>query len=560
MSVQSSRRRVCGAVLTAVAATTLVTGCGSSESGSAADRTLVSYTGQSGDYQINFNPFSSSTMEGPGTIFEPLFFYNITQDAKPVPLLGTDFAWNADGTRLLVTLRPNVKFSDGTPFTAQDVAFTLDMVAKNKTINTTGYDGEAVATDDTHVRITFPKPAFMQGPQVLGKTFIVPRHLWSKIPDPANDVIAQPVGTGPFVLEEFKPQAFTFKANPGYWGGEPAVKRIRYLALAGNQSGADALAGKQIDWQTGPVPDIKDVAKNYPGYQAITIPMNQMNLTACSNAALGCAGPQTDPAVRKAIHYAINRTQLNSLAFEDTASDISPGFTLLGRDAKYVSPKLQEKLAPKAPDLARSAGLLLGAGYAKGPDGLFAKDGKPLELTVQVPSGWTDYITAITTMTQQLQPAGIKLLAQQVSYNEWADARVRGRFQLLIDAMNQGPSADPFYDYNYYFSTETTAKVGESAYPNYSRYSNPEVDAALNAVKGIDSTEAAKRQPYFDVVQTRVEQDMPYIPILTGGTTSEYHSDKFTGWPAKDNLYAFPAVWSRPDQAQIYKTLKPVGR
>ncbi|MEU0535446.1 ABC transporter substrate-binding protein [Amycolatopsis tolypomycina] len=553
-------RRVRSSLITAVAAALLAAGCSGGGESASRDATLVAYLGQAGDMQVNFNPFSSSVIEGPGTIFEPLFFFNITKDVAPQPLLGTAYSWNADGTKLSITLRPGVQFSDGTPFTARDVVFTLDMVAKHKSINTTGYNGKAVAPDDTHVEITFPAPAFTQGPQVLGRTFMVPQHLWSKIADPANDVIAQPVGTGPYKLDSFKPQAFTYTANPAYWGGEPAVKHIRFLGLSGNQAGADALAAKQIDWQTGPVPDIKNVAKTYAGYQAVITPMFQVALFACANAALGCTGPQTDPAVRQAIYRAINRTQLNALAFEGTASDISPGFALLERDAKWISPKLKEKAAPDAPDPAQAATLLQGAGYTRGGDGVFAKDGKPLELTVQVPSGWTDYITAVDTMAQQLKQAGIKLISQQVSYNEWADARTRGRFQLLIDQLLQGPSADPYYTFNYYFATETTAKVGESAYPNYSRFSDPEVDAALNALKQIAPDDAAKRQPLYDVVQTKAEQAMPYIPVLTSGTISVYHDAKFTGWPTKDNLYAFPAVWNRPDQAQIYKALKPAGQ
>ncbi len=53
---------------------------------------------------------------------------------------------------------------------------------------------------------------------------------------------------------------------------------------------------------------------------------------------------------------------------------------------------------------------------------------------------------------------------------------------------------------------------------------------------------------------------MPYIPILTGGTTSEYNAKKFTGWPTEDDLYAFPAVWSKPDNAEIYLRLEPAGK
>ena len=74
-----------------------------------------------------------------------------------------------------------------------------------------------------------------------------------------------------------------------------------------------------------------------------------------------------------------------------------------------------------------------------------------------------------------------------------------------------------------------------------------------------DYDAAKERQKRYDVIQTELERDMPYIPILTGGTTSEYHASKFEGWPTEYNLYAVPAVWSRPDQAQIYKALKPAG-
>ncbi|GAA4424802.1 ABC transporter substrate-binding protein [Actinokineospora soli] len=532
-------------------------GCASSGGAapSAADSTLIVYTGQAGDYQVNFNPYSPTTIDGPGTIFEPLFFFNMARTTDPVPRLGTEFAWNDDGTVLTVKVRDNATWSDGTKFTAKDVVFTLDMVKKHKTINSTGYAGTAKALDDTTVEITFPEPAFSQGPQVLGRLWMVPEHLWSKIADPANDVVAQPVGTGPFLLEDFKGQAFTLKSNPTYWDGEPALKRVRYVALSGNQAGADALAAGAIDWQTGPVPDIKNVEKNYPGYKAVTIPLFQISLFTCSNTALGCTGPQTDPAVRKAIYHGINRAQLNALAFEGTAGPISPGFALVDRDKQYLT----QDVAPMEPNAAEAAALLEGAGYAKGGDGVYAKGGEPLAFTVLVPAGWTDYITAVDTMGQQLQAVGIKLSSRQVSWNEWSAARGNGKFQLLIDSLYQGPAADPYYLYSYFFSTGSTAKVGESANPGFARVSDPAIDAALAALEKLDLTDVEARKPHFAAIQERVADLMPYIPVLTNGTTSEYNAAKFTGWPTADDLYAFPAVWQRPDHSQVFKSLKPAG-
>jgi peptide/nickel transport system substrate-binding protein len=537
----------------------VVGGCtASGKPASGATSTLVVWSGQSGDFSLNFNPYSTN-IGGVGSIFEPLFYYNTVRADAPKPLLGTAYAWNTEGTRLSITLRSGVAWSDGVRFTAQDVLFTLNLIGQHADMNGIGYDGKASAPDDTHVVVAFDHPSFAEGPEVLGRLYVVPEHKWTTIAAPDKDAIAAPVGTGPYLLGEFKRQAFTLKANPHYWGGEPAVKQIRFLSLSGNQAGQEALKTGQVDWQTGPVPDIKGFAKDYPGYQAVITPVNQIVLDTCADAALGCAGPQTDPAVRQAIYYGLNRAQLNALAFENTSSEISPGFALPGRDGAVISKLLQNRVAPMQPDVAKAQRLLESAGYTKGTDGIYAKGGKQLALSVKTVAGWTDYITAINTMSQQLKQIGIKLDTEQLSWNEWSDARGKGDFQLIIDSLYQGPAPDVYYPYSYFFGTAATAKVGTSAISNWSRYSDPQVDQALTALTRIDPRDTAARQPYLDAIQNRIEQTMPYIPVLTQGTITEYHSAKFTGWPTQDNLYAFPAIWASPDNAQVFKQLKPAG-
>ncbi|MBL1068761.1 ABC transporter substrate-binding protein [Streptomyces sp. 7-21] len=562
MSLQPGSRRLRTAAVGAVCVGLLAAGCGSSNGGSSGggdSGTLIVFTGQAGDYQRNFNPYSPTLNEGPGTIFEPLFFYNIAQQEEPQPRLGTEFSWNDDGTELTITLREGVTWSDGEPFTAEDVTFTFDMLAAHDEINTVGYAGEAEAVNDHEVRVTFDKPSYMDGPQLLGKVWIVPEHIWSGIEDPATDPVNNPVGTGPYLLADFKAQAFTLQANPTYWDGEPELQRVRYLALSGNQAGADALAAGQIDWQTGPVPNLENVEEAYPGYQASTVYAFQMHLTACSSEELGCEGPQTDPAVRRALYYAIDREQLNALAFQNTAGPMSPGYALPERDAGYVSDELQERTVPMHADTERAQQILEDAGYTRGGDGIYARDGEKVSLTVGVPSGWTDYITAVNTMREQVSEAGIELTVEQSSWNEWSDARSRGDFELQLDSQYPGPSPDPYWNYNYFFNSDNTAPVGEQANPNWARYASPEVDAAIEELRQLDPTDLEARRPYYDAIQARIEADMPYVPVLTGGTTSEYNAEKFSGWPTEDNLYAYPAVWQRPDQAEIFKQLTPNG-
>lgn len=553
-----------GAVLAAVAALSLTAaGCSSGgagndggATGAGGDATLVAYTGQAGDYQKNFNPYSPSQIGGVGTIYEQLFYVNQLGSGEFEPVLGTSYEWNEDGTELTVALREGVTFTDGEPFTADDVVFSFQLLGEYPQIDSIGWDGTVEAADEHTVVFSFDHPAFVQAPQILGRQVIVPEHLWSDV-DPTTDIMENPVGTGPFMLDDYLPQAFTFVANPDYWDGEPDLKQIRWVALSGNQAGADAITAGTVDWMTGPIPDIQNTSQNHPGYTHLTAFSSQMVLATCSSAELGCEGPQTDPVVRHALYNAVDRTQLNNLAFEETAAPVSPVFALTPGQDDFVT-ILDEKQAPMTAQVEESVRLLEEDGWAQGDDGIFAKDGERLSMTVEVVTGWTDYITALDVMTSQAEAAGIELNVSQSSWNEWTERKVTGEFQLAIDGVHQGPQPDPYFVYRDFFHSENGAEVGERAGNNFARFANPEVDAAVDALVSMPFDDGA-RQEHFDTIQQILLDEMPYIPILNGGTTSIWNTARFEGWPTEDDLYAFPAVWSSFDNAQIYRRLSPVG-
>jgi peptide/nickel transport system substrate-binding protein len=540
----------------ATASLLLTAGCSAGSSGDDGS-TLVAYTGQAGDYQLNFNPYSPSDIGAKGLIYEPLFFINKTATDDPKPLLGTEYAWNAEGTELSVTLREGVKWSDGETFDADDVVFTYQLLLDTPGINGTGFDGAVAKVDATHVTFTWDEPAFTKGPDVLSSNVIVPEHVWKDI-DPEADVLEEPVGTGAYVLADFKGQAYTLEANADYWGGAPKVATVRYLALSGNQAGADAIAAGTIDWQTGPIPDMANTHENFPNYDTGSVAQNQMVLGTCANADLGCEGPQTDPAVRQALFYAIDRTQLNKLSFQDTAQEISPTMALTTTQEDTISAEVDPQIAPMSAEPATSDQILTAAGYVKGTDGFYAKDGQKLSLTVEVVTGWTDYITAIQTIAAQAKAAGIEINTAQSSWNEWTDKRFKGDFELAIDSLWQGPAPDPFYLYSYFYDGRMTAPAGEKAPGNnWSRFSDPAVDAAIDTLATLNPDDTAGRQAQFDVIQTAIAEQMPYIPLMTGSNTSVWNTTKFTGWPVDGEQYAFPAVWSAFDAAEILKTITP---
>lgn len=530
---------------------------GSSQDNQQKQDVILSLPGGSGSqFAENFNPFSSSVLLGlQGSVYETLFFNNRAAESELVPLLGTSFEYSEDGRVLTVQLREGVKWSDGEPFTADDVAFTLNLIAKTPEINTGGFKGAAEATSDTEVVVTFEEADTMNTIGTITQTYIVPEHIWSDVADVATNINSEPVGTGPFVLESFTAQNYLFKKNENYWdAGKPEISGVRYVALAGNQSAVDSLIAGEIDWASTFIPNIDQILGSEADISYTNTVQNQLSLVTCSNVELGCKGPQTDPAVRKAIYYAMDRDQLNNLAFSNINGDVSPTFALLPRDEQWVASSSDEKVASNTSNGQKAEQILQDAGYAKGTDGIYAKDGERLSFDVLTVSGWTDWIAGIDTMSQQLAPLGIELRSSQVSWNEWNDAAGSGNFKILINNLWPGSGNEPFYLYQTFFSSESTAPVGETANPNWSRFSNAEVDKALATLKTLTDKDAKLEQ--YRIIQDIIVEEMPYIPIQTYGSLTQFRTDRVENWPIEDNVYALPMMWQAPDYAEVLRNLK----
>jgi peptide/nickel transport system substrate-binding protein len=318
MSAWTARKRWAAATAVAATVTLLAAGCSGSDepsnddnatvAGGTSDRELVIWAGSQTPITPNFNPYSPTVLHlANGGIYETLFAYNKLQDVPATPMLGTDFSWNDEGTELDVTIRDGVKWNDGEDFTADDVVFSFtNDTAKPDFLKNATADGDTV-------KFTFDEPAFANEFQILGSTYIVPEHVFSKQADLTTWTNADaPVGTGPYLLDTASDAAYTAKANPEFWGGEPQVAKLRYLGIDANQSAEDLLRSGQIDWTTMFVPEpdaLVDGTNGTLGY--LNTPIDPTVLYTCSNAELGCEGAQTDVAVRQALSAAIGRGEIN---------------------------------------------------------------------------------------------------------------------------------------------------------------------------------------------------------------------------------------------------------
>jgi peptide/nickel transport system substrate-binding protein len=546
-------RRRTGLIAGALSLALAAAGCGQAQtSASGTNPLLTIYNGASGQFTLNFNPFSPVPL-GPtrGMIYETLMFVNLAKAGDIRPQLAEKYDWGADGKSITFTLRKGVKWTDGQPLTADDVAFVFNLAKDNPKINTSAIPfAGATATDDSHVTVTFTRPAYTYFWYLAGKTFIVPKHIWANVADPATDTNGTPVGSGPYKLKQFSAQAIDLEKNTGYWqAGKPKVNNIRFVSYSGNESALNALLAGQIDWEGGFIADIDKVyvSKN-PGANKY---LNTPQFTTVFVANLE-QGPTKDLAVRQAIYAAIDRDQVNKLSFSGYDTPSSPSLLLQPRDHKWASSDVPAT-APSSADPGKAEDILKQAGYTRGGDGIYSGPNGKLSIKTKVVSGYSDWISSLQVMKQQLAKVGIDLQPQEESKNAYDTDMENGSFDMVITNVYGGP--EPYYLYNDFLNSANTLPVGQRALHNFPRFRDPAVDQALQTIAGTND-ETAKKQAYATIGK-EVADKLPYIPIGQSSTLTEFNGGKFKGWPTMDNLYALPMPFTEPDLGIVATNLEP---
>ena len=209
----------------------------------------------------NFNPFiqssAASLLGATSLIYEPLLQANAIKPGQYYNLLATGYTWSNGGKSITFTIRPGVKWSDGTPMTAADVAFTYNLLKKYPDVNNTGLAVGSVSSCGNKVTLNFSSPQYANLQNIAGQTYIVPESIWSKVGDPGKYADPNPVGTGPYTVTQFSSQGLTLKANPNYWGGKPAVGTVQFPAYASANTALSALQTDQLHWAGNFIPGVQ---------------------------------------------------------------------------------------------------------------------------------------------------------------------------------------------------------------------------------------------------------------------------------------------------------------
>jgi peptide/nickel transport system substrate-binding protein len=533
----------------------LLAACGG---GPAQQKTTVltlSTTASGGGFTKNFNPFSPTPDPGTqGMMYETLLFFN-SMDGSTHPWLASSYRFSSDATSITFTLHPNVQWSDGQPFSSDDVVFTLNLLKQYPALDLNGlwhYLNGVTAPNPSTVKVTMNKAYTPILWYLAGQTWIVPKHIWSSMSDPVKDINGNPVGTGPFVLKSFTPPLIDLAKNPKYWQpGKPEVTELRYPAYDSNTTAELQLDQGKLDWTGIYTPDIqKTYVSRDPAHYHYWFPPSSVVMLYVNLAK----PPFNLLPVRQAMSLAIDRNQLDKVGENGYDPVAHPSGLVLPAQQKYLSPDYAN--TSFTVDTAKANQLLQSAGFTKGSDGIYAdKNGKKLSFSMDVVTGWTDWITDCQIMATSLKAIGMNVSVNSISYNAYYSTMQLGNYDTAISWTTAGPT--PFFMYNSLLSSKNTAPLNSTATSNFERWSDPATDQLLNQYASSTNTNT-QNQALYGLEKIMVEQ-LPSIPLIYGATWYEYSTAHFTGWPDANNQYAVPSPYTLPDAEIVVLNLHPVS-
>ncbi|MEV5605985.1 ABC transporter substrate-binding protein [Streptomyces sp. NPDC052299] len=555
----SARRHTLRAAALATAVVALAAGCSSANSnhnknGGSAASGVLNIGKPDGPQTNNSNPFlntsAGATLGYRWMIYEPLAMVSQIRPAdKPDPWLATDWKWDLNFQKVTLTLDERAKWADGKPLTADDVAYTFNLLKKHPALNADGIQWGGVEVKDKKVVLTFNSSQYVNQNKIL-QQYIVPKHIWEKVKNPETWPNRNPVGSGPYKLKSFTPQTTTLTATPTYWKGSTKVKELRYSTYNDNNAATTALASGKLEWSFVFMPDFKK----------LFIDKDPKNHKLWFPSGLGIHGlwintarkPFDNPALRKAMAMVVDRNAIYTQAEATLYPEITnPTGIPLPAGESFISDAY--KKATTKPDVEGAKQVLEKAGFTLSGGVLKDPDGKPVKLTLTDPAGWNDYITGLSIIKDNIKRIGIDAKVKTQTADAWGADVANGNFDATLHWTNSG--ATPYDMYQNIMDGALLQPIGKpSQSGNFGRFKSTEATEALKDFAQA-TTDTARKQA-MDTLQKIMVEQAPMIPTAAAPVGAEYSTKNWVGWPTEDNPYADPQHTQRTS-LEVVLNLKP---
>ncbi len=495
---------------------------------------------------VNYNPYAPKQITKTW-LYEPLMIQS-SLDCKVTPWLATGFKWEG-ANKLVFDIRDGVTWSDGSPFTANDVAFTFNLMKKYPAIDQGGIWNDALGAKATsvvaqgnQVIFTFAGDAAPKFSSIIGQ-LIVSEKEYGQAGDPTKFVDKNPIATGPFKVGSYNGRRLELVRRDDYWQADKI--KVQKLVLEGNYEANQAalkVRNGELDFYTGEVPNPqKTVVDPDPKNNHVWYAPNGMTVIAPNLTEK----PFSDVKFREAMAYGVDKKSANTKAtygLMDVASQ--SGLTLPNKEnmlpAQYPA---DSTIIPF--DQAKANQILDDAGYKQGSDGKRTNpDGSPLSITMSVQAGWIDYEAAADQVISNLRDLGIDIKANKMQPDSVDAQKKSGDFQLMLNYMAAGCD----------YANGMGATLSSTTFPtkteikgNIGRFSDPATDQAVKQLAS--ATDETQMKPLVGTMVDTMMTQYPVVPLFYAPARAIYRTDKAVGWPSKDDPYANPQ-----DNARLWMT------
>ena len=416
-------------------------------------------------------------------VHEPLIQSTLTVTNPDLTIgydLATDMETSGDGLTWTVTIRDDVKFTDGESLTAEDVAFTYNTVKGVSSVNDFTMLDYAEAVDGTTVVFHMATP-YSIWPYTMAVVGIVPEHAY----DPAA-YGSNPVGSGRYILKQWdRGQQIILEANPDYYGGAPGMEQVTILFMEEDAAFLAVRAGQaDVVYTSAAYSD--QTVNGYSLLSVHTVDNRGINLPVWNNEFTA------DPLVRHAINLGVVR--------QDIIDHVLNGYGTPAYSVCDGLPWWYSATAEASDDPERAKSLLDEAGWLIGADGIRKQDGLRAELTIHYAAGDSVRQALAAELANQLRELGIEADIKGVGWDAaYADA--------LSNPLVWGWGAHtPMELYNIYH----TAPGSDSAL--YSPYANEAADKLMDAALACPDLEES--YALWREAQEEIAGDVPWVWLV----------------------------------------------
>ena len=427
-------------------------------------------------------------------VHEPLIQSTLVRTTKDLGIendLATEYSCSDDGLTWTVKIRDDVKFTDGEPLTASDVAFTFNTCRDESSVNDFTMLKEAVAVDDTTVEFHMNEP-YSIWPYTMAIVGIVPEHAYDE------NYGQNPIGSGRYIMKQWdKGQQVIFEANPDYYGEEPKIKKLTVLFMEEDAAMAAAMSGQA---------DVAHTAASYSDQEIDGYELLSVATVDNRGFNLPCTEPEekdgitygnsltSDVNVRRAINLAIDR--------EEMIKNVLNGYGTVAYSVCDKMPWYNEEAVTEY-DLDAAKALMEEAGWIEGDDGIREKDGEKAELTIMFSNGDSVRQALAEDSANQLRELGIDVTTSGVG---WDTAYDQAQSEPLIWGWG---AHSPMELYNIYHTIKDTGSA------EYSPYANETVDKYMDEALASSNLEESydlwKKAQWDGTTGITQEGDIPWI-------------------------------------------------